>query len=87
MSKSELDNLPYHSWNCITLQTSNRDIDLVIYDEKDMFKVLKYLTFRMETIDGKRGTARPTIEHLMKQVKCTALNVDQIKYGLWKKVC
>lgn len=36
MSKQELKDLPFHSWNCITLQLGRRDVDLVIKDENQM---------------------------------------------------
>ena len=35
------------SWNCITLQLKNRDVDLVIQDEKDMKILLKYLVISL----------------------------------------
>jgi hypothetical protein len=40
MNKADLDSLPFYSWQCITLKLDNRDIDLVIKDEKDMEMLL-----------------------------------------------
>ena len=34
MTRSELDKLPFYSWNCITLKLARRDVDLVIKDDK-----------------------------------------------------
>jgi hypothetical protein len=36
MSGGELCMLPFHSWHCISLEMSHREIDLVIKNEKDM---------------------------------------------------
>ena len=50
--------LPFYCWQCITLQQKNRDIDLVIFDEKDMVTLLKFLILSLKTIDGKRDSAK-----------------------------
>ena len=55
------------SWNCITLQYKNRDVDLVITDEKDMKIFIKFLIFSLKTIDGKRGSAQKIVELLYNQ--------------------
>jgi len=57
MGKKELENVPFNSWNCITLQLPNRDIDLVIRDEKDMEKILKFLIYNLKTVDGNKDSA------------------------------
>ena len=35
-SKFYKDELPFYAWQCLTLQLENREIDLVIKDEKEM---------------------------------------------------
>jgi hypothetical protein len=37
--------VPFYSWECITLNMENRDIDLVIKDEEDMMKLIALVTF------------------------------------------
>ena len=32
MTKYELERLPFHAWNCISLVLGNRTVDLVIKD-------------------------------------------------------
>lgn len=45
MEPEELKKLPFYSWNCLTLCLPQKDVDLVIKDEKDMEKVMKYLVY------------------------------------------
>lgn len=33
MTKYELERLPFHAWNCISLVLGNRTVDLVIKDD------------------------------------------------------
>ena len=67
MNRTQLDNLPFYSWECITLKLHNRDIDLVIRDEKHMQMLLKYLIYKMKTVDGQRDTAVPLLKAMFKQ--------------------
>ena len=57
MSKDDIKFAPFYSWNCLTIDVGYRKINLVIRDESDMAKILKYLIWEMQTLDGKRGTA------------------------------
>ena len=47
----------FHAWQCITIQTEQRDVDLVIQKDEDMFNLLSFLVFELQTLDGRRGTA------------------------------
>ena len=38
---------------------NNRDVDLVIQKEKDMEMLIKFLVFKLQTIDGYKNSARP----------------------------
>ena len=49
--------LPFLSWECISIDIGNRDVDLVIKSEVDMANVLKFIIQAMRTLDGRRGTA------------------------------
>jgi hypothetical protein len=57
--------VPFHSWQCITLQLPNRDVDLVIKNDKEMSMFLKLLTHYLKTLDGKRDSAVPLINALV----------------------
>jgi len=49
--------LPFYSWQCITLQLEKRYIDLVIKKDEDMVKFIKLLVYKTDTMDGNRGSA------------------------------
>ena len=49
--------LPFKSWNCITLQLAHRDVDLVIKNEMDLEILLKFLIYNLKTVDGNKNTA------------------------------
>ena len=64
MTKKELVNVPFNSWNCITLCMSNRDIDLVIRNDEDMEKILKFLIYNLKTLDGSKDSALKLIQKM-----------------------
>lgn len=68
MNRRQLSNqLPFYAWDCITLSLrSGEDVYLLIKDEKDMTTFLKFLIYQMETIDGRRGSAKPFIQKKVK---------------------
>ena len=53
----QLEDLPFKSWNCITLQLAHRDVDLVIKNEMDLEILLKFLIYNLKTVDGNKNTA------------------------------
>lgn len=48
--------LPFYSWECITIQHKNRDIDLVIKDEDEMAVFLKFLIIKLNTFNGRKNS-------------------------------
>lgn len=46
---------------------THRDINLVIKDEEQMSVLLKFLIYRMKSVDGSRNSAVPYLEALNKQ--------------------
>lgn len=48
----QMDNLPFYSWQCLSLKLKHREVDLVICDEQQMNLLVKYLLIKMESIDG-----------------------------------
>ena len=63
----KLNQLPFHSWNCITLQLEHRDVDLVIKSEKQMEIFLQFLVYKLKTLDGRRNTSTHLLEYLNQQ--------------------
>lgn len=55
------------SWQCITLTTKDKDIDLVIQSESCMDKLLKFLISRLNSINGIRDSAKPVKEVINQQ--------------------
>lgn len=55
--QEQLKNIPFYSWNCITLQLEHRDVDLVIKSEKQMQIFVEFLVFKLKTLDGRRNTS------------------------------
>lgn len=64
LPRNKLKDLPFFSWNCITLQMQHRDLDLVIRDEKMMQTLLKFLIYRLETVNGQAGSGKKLIDLL-----------------------
>lgn len=52
MTLQEIENIPYYSWDCLTLKLPHRDVELVIKDEYNMKQFLKFLIHSIQTIDG-----------------------------------
>lgn len=58
---------PFYSWECLTIDTGNRDVDLVIRCEQHMKYVLKFMISGMRTLDGRKGTADKMLKLLNEQ--------------------
>ena len=58
---------PFYSWECLTLELGNRDLDLVIRSEKHMKFILKFLIHSIRTMDGRWGTADKVLDLMNKQ--------------------
>ena len=68
---------PFYSWECLTLQLKNRDVDLVIPKESQMMMLIKYIMYKINSVDGTRNTAEPMFKNLYN--KCVKqCNKDQL---------
>ena len=67
MSQEQLKNLPFYSWQCLTLSLGEREVDIVIQDEKQMNYFLRFLIQSLCTVDGKRGSAKKILEIMILQ--------------------
>ena len=43
MKKNQLKDVPFYSWECLTLVLEHREVDLVIKNEKEMQMILRFL--------------------------------------------
>ena len=57
MSQSELSKLPFHCWNCISIDLGRREVDIVINCTHKMDVFIKFLIRNIRTVDGRYGTA------------------------------
>ena len=64
ISKDKLKELPFYSWNCITLKTKRRDIDIVIKDTKTMKILIKFLVYSLYTLDGYWDTTKTITDEM-----------------------
>ena len=51
------DNVPFYAWQCISIETNERNVDLIITDEKDMMRLIQLLVYKCQTVDGIKGSA------------------------------
>ena len=63
MTRKELEKLQFYSWECITLEKEIRNINLVIKDQSQMDLFLKFLIYRLETIDGNVGSGKKLVKY------------------------
>jgi hypothetical protein len=49
--------VPFKSWECITLQLEDREVDLVIKNEEEMIKLITLIVFHLKTVDNNKDSA------------------------------
>ena len=89
MQVADLKNLPFFCWQCITISTDARDLNLVIKNETDMKFLVEFLIISLKTVDGIRGSAKQVIKSIhnhkkqkegiftkMKHVFCCSVTKD-----------
>lgn len=69
MEHQKLLDLPFYCWECITISTKERDIDLIIKNQKDMQTLLEFLIISIKTCDGRRGSATEWLKSINKYEK------------------
>ena len=69
MQVSDLKNLPFYCWQCLTISTDERDLNLVIKNETDMRYLLEFLIISLKTVDGIRGSAKKVIKTIYNHKK------------------
>jgi hypothetical protein len=51
------NHMPYYAWQCLTIEMKDRDVDLVISNEKDMIAIISLLIWKTHTVNGVAGTS------------------------------
>ena len=68
LNREQFNNrIPFYAWECISISLGIRDVDLVIRNQDQMNKLLKFLIYNMKTFDGSRNTAEGIINAMNKQ--------------------
>ena len=50
------NDVPFYAWQCLTLQMHNRDINLIIKNERHMIMFIKYICYQINSINGQRDS-------------------------------
>jgi len=63
------DKFPFYAWECITIQMKNRDLDLIIRNDKNMREFVHYLLSKLNSIDGTKNSAQAPLYASIVQFK------------------
>jgi hypothetical protein len=63
----DAETMPYFAWQCISLTLAHREVDIVIKNEKEQNNLVKFLIYKLNTIDGRAGSADQLLEVMEKQ--------------------
>jgi hypothetical protein len=66
--------LPFYCWECLTIQTNNLDIDLVIQDQNNMNVLLTFLLYELQSVNGLRSSAIPLYDNIFSEQQKTQRN-------------
>lgn len=61
------DKIAFYSWQCITLQLKDREVDLVVPNEQDMNDLLELLIDALNTTNGFRDSANNIKQQMHEQ--------------------
>lgn len=50
--------MPFFSWQCLTLNMKHRDVDVVIQDDKDMEDFITLITWSIKSVNNSRDSAK-----------------------------
>jgi hypothetical protein len=59
-------NIPFLAWECITLFLPNKEISLVIKNEKNMERLIKLLIYSIKTVNGVKNSQEKFFNYLYK---------------------
>lgn len=76
VSRTQNGKAAFYAWQCITIQLRNREVDLVIPDDKDMDDLIEVLVEAMNTVDGNKDSAKP-IQRAIETEKYRQLYLEQ----------
>jgi len=68
--------MPFFSWQCLTLNMKHRDVDVVIQDDKDMEDFITLITWSMKSVNNSRDSAKSIYRQLRRQ-RMNSLTTDE----------
>ena len=71
LMREDLEDLPFYSWQCLTLVLQRREVNLVIPDKDQLEMLLKFLIHKMRTLNGSKGTANKILRLLNERAIAT----------------
>lgn len=80
--------LPFYAWQCITLELGQRQVDLVIKDQKSMDLLVKFLVYSINTMDCRKDSAENYIKGATMfevQRREKLLRKAARERGMWKR--
>ena len=73
----QIEKLPFYAWQCISLTLKHREVDFVFKDEIQQNKFVKYLIYRMKTIDGRKESAVPILKAMESQPRKEGVSLEK----------
>lgn len=81
-------NIPFYSWQCVTIQTKDRDVDLVIQNDEEMKRLLNFISYEMNKLNQNKVNSA-FLDELKKNGICCVNEVNHqmmfensIKYNI-----
>lgn len=69
---NEDNELPFYAWQCFTIETKQKDIDLVIQNDTHLQLLIEFLLYELKSADGMRNSAIPHYDQIYyEQTKST----------------
>lgn len=59
--------MPFFAWQCMSIKLHHREVDIVVHDEKEQNNLVKYILYKINTIDGIAGSADKILTALENQ--------------------
>ena len=63
------NDIPFYAWECLTIMLNNRNVHLVIRKESQMMMFIKFLVYRINSIDGMRDSGLVMEEALIRKAE------------------
>jgi hypothetical protein len=68
--------MPFFSWQCLTLNMKHRDVDVVIQNEQEMEDFITLIIWSMKSVNNSRDSAKSIYKQLRRQ-RMNSLTTDE----------